>query len=767
MNISQVVKVDESKCVNCHQCIAVCPVKYCNNANGDYVDLNSDLCIGCGQCISVCEHGARLGIDDFDLWMNDLNNGVKMVAIIAPAVSANFPNLYLNLNSWFKSIGVKANFDVSFGAELTVKSYLEYVKENNPKCVISQPCPVIVSYIEIYKPELIKYLAPADSPMMHTIKMIKRYYKEYSGHKIVVISPCLAKKREFEEVGMGDYNVTMKRVQEYLEKENIDLKKFEECDYNNPPAERAVLFSTPGGLLRTAEREHPGIENVTRKIEGPEVIYHYLEDLPDNIKKGFNPLLIDCLNCEAGCNGGTGTDRSRSIDEIEYHVEKRNIRMQEKYKSKFGKKGNLKKIRKMIDSYWEKDLYGRTYIDHSNNFSKIKIPSKIDFDQIYKDLNKKVEKDFKNCSACGYNNCEKMAIAIYNGLNKKENCHHYLENVQEYIECNMTKIHEFAQGDLTVKLFDKGESDVAVLFKEFNEAIVHFRNLISELNLVVVRTEGASNEIVSTTREMVAGNEEQNMRTQEVVSFIEQITATVHETHSSANRAAEAASQAGNSANEGSKTVNNTIEGMLKIDQVVSEAAVIIERLGGSTDEIGEIIQVIDDIADQTNLLALNAAIEAARAGEQGRGFAVVADEVRKLAERTTKATSEISTMIKSIIDETHTAVKSIELGTEEVTKGKDEAMLAGKILEEILTGSTQVVNVVGQVASSSEIQSQRAKQINTSINTIANITTEFSTGTSRLANSAESLNDLTFKLKSLVSKFKIEGSNGKQMVSL
>lgn len=230
--------------------------------------------------------------------------------------------------------------------------------------------------------------------------------------------------------------------------------------------------------------------------------------------------------------------------------------------------------------------------------------------------------------------------------------------------------------------------------------------------------------------------------------------------------AADVAGKAGHSAEEGSKIVNNTIEGMIKIDKVVSEAAVIIERLGGSTDKIGEIIQVIDDIADQTNLLALNAAIEAARAGEQGRGFAVVADEVRKLAERTSKATSEISKMIKSIIDETHTAVKSIETGTGEVTKGKNEAILAGKSLEEILSGSSKVVEAVSKVAHNSESQSQRADQINTSIETIVNITRESSSGITQLSGSAETLNDLTYKLRSLVSEFKIDGANEKQIAT-
>lgn len=115
-------------------------------------------------------------------------------------------------------------FDVSFGAELTVKSYLSYIENNNPELVISQPCPAIVTYIELYQKELIKYLAPADSPMLHTIKMIREYYPEYKDHKIAVFSPCPAKKREFEETGMGDFNVTFDIFKKYMTNNNVDLK---------------------------------------------------------------------------------------------------------------------------------------------------------------------------------------------------------------------------------------------------------------------------------------------------------------------------------------------------------------------------------------------------------------------------------------------------------------------------------------------------------------------------------------------------------------
>ncbi len=377
-SLKKVVDVVEDKCVNCHQCIAVCPVKMCNDGSGSYVKINADMCIACGNCIKACTHEARVGIDDFEEFLRDLRAGKKIVAVAAPAVAANFPDLYLNLNSWLKSLGVKAVFDVSFGAELTIKTYLEHVKANNPKTVISQPCPAIVTYIEIYQPELIPYLAPADSPMLHTIKMIKEYYPQYKDHKTVVLSPCYAKKREFEETGLGDYNVTYKSMDKYIREKNISLRSFPESDYDNPPAERAVLFSTPGGLMRTAEREFPGISEKTRKIEGVEHIYHYFKHLPESIQAGEVPLLIDCLNCAMGCNGGPATlNQHKSLDKVESLIEKRSEKMKKLYKS-----SSEKSIGRNMNDYWKPNLYGRTYINHKSN-EITKIPSEAELINIY------------------------------------------------------------------------------------------------------------------------------------------------------------------------------------------------------------------------------------------------------------------------------------------------------------------------------------------------------------------------------------------------
>jgi hypothetical protein len=137
----------------------------------------------------------------------------------------------------------------------------------------------------------------------------------------------VAKRREFDEVGIGDFNVTIRSIHDHFVKNNLSLDMFPQRDFDNPPAERAVLFSSPGGLMRTAEREVPGIGSRTRKIEGPHTVYPYLQGLKASIDAGTAPLLVDCLSCEKGCNGGPGTlNRKTHPDTIEAPIEERDRR---------------------------------------------------------------------------------------------------------------------------------------------------------------------------------------------------------------------------------------------------------------------------------------------------------------------------------------------------------------------------------------------------------------------------------------------------------
>lgn len=602
LSLPPVIAVDEGTCVNCHMCIAVCPVKYCIDGSGDKVTINPDLCIGCGSCVKVCTQKARVIIDDAARFVEALGRGEKLVAVVAPAIAASYPGEHRRFLGWLKGLGVSACFDVSFGAELTVRSYLRHIEAARPELVIAQPCPAIVNYIEIYRPELLGYLAPADSPMLHTIKMIREYYPAYRDHKILVVSPCAAKKREFEETGAGDYNVTLRSLDDMLKQRKVDLSRQLEAEFENSPAERAVLFSTPGGLLRTVERDLPDVRAVARKIEGPELVYPYLDTLPEALGKGVNPLLVDCLNCEYGCNAGPGTlNQDLAPDVIEWAVERRAKEGRVAYA---GTRGDdrvaRRRVEKALSRYWKPGLYARTYVDRSASYA-LRIPTNAELEALYADMLKKGAEDLLNCAACGYKSCRGMAIAIHNGLNKKENCHLFkqrvIEREQRIVDEASVRLHEEIQRML---------EDVRAISGELSS--LHSR---SEAQFEAIQASSTA------VREMV-----------DTLSSDSGIAS---------GKRTQIMALAG-AAEDGESGMRSTME---TIRQTAAEVS-----------GIGSMMDVIQDVADTTNLLAMNAAIQAARAGTAGKGFAVVAGEIRRLAEATKSQADGIGASLGSIIEQ-------------------------------------------------------------------------------------------------------------------
>jgi methyl-accepting chemotaxis protein len=313
-----------------------------------------------------------------------------------------------------------------------------------------------------------------------------------------------------------------------------------------------------------------------------------------------------------------------------------------------------------------------------------------------------------------------------------------------------------AHGDFTTRMEGEYNGTYQVIKNNINQVNISLNAALNEVSETVSSTATAATQISASTEEMAAGAMEQTQQTTDVAASVEQMTKTILENTANASLAAQTAKEAGSKAKIGGEVVDNTILGMMRIADVVKHSAITVETLGKSSDEIGEIIQVIDDIADQTNLLALNAAIEAARAGEQGRGFAVVADEVRKLAERTTKATKEIANMIKQIQLDTEAAVTSMKEGTVEADNGKQLATRAGEVLKEIITNADKVSEIAVSVAAASEQQSSAAEEITRNIDLISNVAGQNADGTRQIARTAEDLSNLTSRLDNLIKKFKV-----------
>jgi methyl-accepting chemotaxis protein len=340
---------------------------------------------------------------------------------------------------------------------------------------------------------------------------------------------------------------------------------------------------------------------------------------------------------------------------------------------------------------------------------------------------------------------------------------------QKYLERStqqlLKEMDKFSEGDLSVSVKAENEDDdIGKLFDGFNKSVKNIREMINRVLEAVQATASASNQISASTEEMAAGAQEQSSQTTEIASAVEEMATTIVQTTENAGTAATRSKEAGKKAEEGAAKVEETKQGMNDIVTSAQGTAAIISSLANKTDQIGEIAQVIDDIADQTNLLALNAAIEAARAGEQGRGFAVVADEVRKLAERTTKATKEIAETIKDIQHEAKEADDSMQTAGKVVERGQLLTEQVAKSLSEILEGSQNAVDVITQVASASEQQSAAAEQISRNVESISSVANESASGIQQIARASEDLNRLTENLQDLVSHFKVRSERSSEL---
>ncbi|MBI5232718.1 MAG: methyl-accepting chemotaxis protein, partial [Deltaproteobacteria bacterium] len=319
-----------------------------------------------------------------------------------------------------------------------------------------------------------------------------------------------------------------------------------------------------------------------------------------------------------------------------------------------------------------------------------------------------------------------------------------------------------SDGDLSFRVEANGNDEIAYTARSFNKFMDGMQSIISKVKDSAIHVASASEELSASAVQIANGANEQSARTQQVATASQEMSATIVEVAKNSSGVSEAMRETSRIASKGGEVVEKNIKGINHIAVTTKEASAVIASLGSRSTEIGKIIKVIDGIADQTNLLALNAAIEAARAGEQGRGFAVVADEVRKLAERTTKATKEIGDMIKAIQDDTQKALTAMDGEVKAVEEGVSLTTEAGSTLKEIIAHVDKVSAMVQQIATATEEQSTAADQISGDIETVAGITKETATSGQQIAQSSQEIARLASSLQAVVGMFKIGGEEAK-----
>ncbi len=327
--------------------------------------------------------------------------------------------------------------------------------------------------------------------------------------------------------------------------------------------------------------------------------------------------------------------------------------------------------------------------------------------------------------------------------------------IQQSVMKLLEEVAEVANGDLTIEA-EVTANETGAIADAFNYMIAELRTIITNVKQATLQVSSSANEIRETTEHLAEGSEAQAQQIIQTSNAIDEMAASIQNVSENAALSANVADDALANAQQGNKAVQNNIQAMGKIRDQVQETAKRIKRLGERSQEIGEIVGVIDDIADRTSLLALNASIQASMAGEAGRGFAVVAEEVERLADRSANATKQIATLIKTIQSETNEAVRAMEDTTREVVDGSALANEAGRALSEIEMVSNRLANLINTISASAQKQAQGSEQLAKSMTGIADVTQEVATGTKQAAVSVRSLVSLADELHSSVVTFKL-----------
>jgi twitching motility protein PilJ len=319
----------------------------------------------------------------------------------------------------------------------------------------------------------------------------------------------------------------------------------------------------------------------------------------------------------------------------------------------------------------------------------------------------------------------------------------------------MNELQEVADGDLTVQA-TVSEDITGAIADSVNYTVEELRGLVGRVTKTAEQVTSASNQAQNISSELMRASQKQSKEIQETGQAVLEMAIQITDVSKSANESAEVARQSVSAAEQGAKAVEDAIKGMNEIRDQIQETSKRIKRLGESSQEIGEITELISDITEQTNVLALNAAIQAASAGEAGRGFSVVAEEVQRLAERSGEATKQIGALVRTIQTDTHDAVAAMEKSTQGVVEGAKLSDAAGAALSEIRRVSNRLAELIQSISSATEQQATSANGVAQNIQNILTVTEKTQEGTQQTAQSIRELSKLAEELKNSVSRFRV-----------
>ncbi len=403
------IHVIEEKCIGCNACVRVCPIPNANHYDGKVVKVNPEQCIKCGECVKSCQHGARYYDDDLETVLKIMKSQ-SVSFLVAPAIKTAMDGKWRHVLQWLKDSGAHEIYDGSFGADICTYMHVEYLKLHPDAKIISQPCAAIVNYAEKHKPELLDKFSPVQSPLMCTAIYVRKYLN--NNDVLVGLTPCIAKGDEFTNTGIVKYNVTFKRLYEYIKENRIALHTGRsEFEFSATRGFDGAFYPIPGGLKECLKAYAPDLPVTTS--EGVQKVYEdfdtYLATPKDRL-----PVVFDVLSCEFGCNSGAGARSGfNTFSAYDIMINAKKWANSRKESERFHRK--IFKTLKLED-------FLRGYTNRCISVT----PSESQLNEAFNSMGKFSDADrHVDCHACGFKTCRHMALTIIAGNNTPANCVQY------------------------------------------------------------------------------------------------------------------------------------------------------------------------------------------------------------------------------------------------------------------------------------------------------------------------------------------------------